>query len=655
MRTNPFYARFIESLSAKVFNAPPSIEKLSDIFQEFYAKAESHIAIHINALATRQIRGASPNPSVSSKASSVTKDGKRLRASSSGDSFGTLSGAAPEQQMLTPQEISGRRKARRLLDRRGKALEEAVERRVCQRVYNRIWRHSATLDEARDEKLRSRTAALALVGIGLQDLGINFGQQPSELDDVQIEDWISKARDGLLRMNDAKYPLGKLQQLAAAHKSIVDLLAALHQSSSSADEILPTLIYTLITTPPEGINVISNLHFVQRFRAASKVDGEKAYCLVNLEAAITFLETVDLASLRSDEPLLGPPKSESRPTTPHMESRPQWISRTSTTSPMPSTSAATSAISDQPASPHPSESPSITQSTQPTTPSHQRELSNLFQPPASAIGAASDAVRTTADQGLKTIGNTLDNSFKLLFGRLNEHKVAGDGVDADNSIIVPRTLDDARRLVEPSKEEDDDEGISLPSVNPFAAQTDEQAGNSNRSTDSLLNAIVGRKQSRDRSVDSIQSSGSGRRVAFAVENNNSLTKAGSPTSAPAASKEPLHAGNVAVDSMRSIGNTLNPLKGFGGMSVMRGFGRSTSSGTPAPTLAPVGKRSQELQQVPTTKKDLRNAQSSSIQALPPIQRYMDVSSAEDLKIGEVAELLNDYKRLVGALKTMGAF
>lgn len=646
--------RFIESLSAKVHNTPPSIEKLSDIFQEFYVKAESHVAIHISAMSTIQSRGASPNPSISSKASSVAKDGKRLRASSSGDTLGSLSSAAPEQQMLTPQEISDRRKARRLLDRKRTALEEAVERRVCQRVYNRIWRHRASLDEVRDEKLRSRTAALALVGIGLQDLGINFDQKPSESDDIQIEDWISKARDGLLKMNDAKCPLGKLQQLATAHKNIVDLLTALHQSSSSADEILPTLIYTLITTPPEGINVISNLHFVQRFRAASKVDGEAAYCLVNLEAAITFLETVDLASLRSDELLSGPPKSESRPTTPHMESRPQLISRTSSTSPMSSTSAKTSATSDQPASPHPLGSLTATNPTQPTAPSHQRKLSNLFQPPASALGAASDAVLTTADQGFKTIGNTLDNSFNLLFGRLKEHRVAGDGVDANGTIVVPRTLDDARRLVEPPKEEDDDEEISLHSANLLAAQTDEKAGNKNKSTDSLLNAIVGRKQSRDRSVDSVQSSGSGKRVAFAVGNSNSLTKAGSPTSAPVVSNEPLHAGNVAVESMRSLGNTLNPLKGFGGISVMRGFGRSTS-GTPTPILATAGKPSQELQQATITQKDGTDAQSSFIKALPPIQRYIDIASAEDLKIGELAELLNDYKRLAGVLKTMGAF
>lgn len=406
MQANLFYARFIESLSAKVHSTPPSIEKLSEIFQDFYVKAESHIAIHISALSARQ------SPSTSSKASSVARNGKRLRATSSGDTLGSLNGVAPEQQMLTPQEISDRRRARRLLDRKRTALEEAVERRVCQRVYNRIWRHRATLDEVRDEKLRSRTAALALVGIGLRDLGIEFDQQPSQSDDIQIEDWISKARDGLLRMNDAKYPLGKLQQLAAAHKSIVDLLTALHQSSSSADEILPTLIYTLITTPPEGINVISNLHFVQRFRAADKIDGEAAYCLTNLEAAITFLETVDLASLRTDEPLSGPPKPESRPTTPHMDSRPQWISGTSSTPPMSSTSAPTSAVSDLPASTHPLDSPSFTKPTQPTTPSHQRKMSNLFQPPASALGAASDVVRTTADQGFKTIGNTLDNSFK---------------------------------------------------------------------------------------------------------------------------------------------------------------------------------------------------------------------------------------------------
>lgn len=87
---------------------------------------------------------------------------------------------------------------------------------------------------------------------------------------------------------------------------------------------------------------------------------------------------------------------------------------------------------------------------------------------------------------------------------------------------------------------------------------------------------------------------------------------------------------------------------------MRGFGRSTS-GTQTPILVPAGKPSQELQQAPTTQNHGMDAQSSSIKALPPIKRYMDIANAEDLKIGDVAELLNDYKRLASVLKTMGAF
>lgn len=608
-------------------------------------KSESHIATHISALSTRQSRKASPIPSLSSTTSTTSRDPKKLRSPSK-DTLSSLSGTGPEQQMLTPQEVSDRRKARRMLDRKGIALEEAVERRICERVYRRIWRHRATLDEVRDEKLRSRTAALALVGIGLKDLGIDLDISGSEAKKVEIEHWISKAREGLLRMNEARYPLGKLQQLAAAHKYIVDLLTALHQSSSSADEILPTLIYTLITTPPEGINVISNLHFIQRFRAASKVDGEAAYCLVNLEAAITFLETVDLASLRSDEPLEGPGKSASRPSTPHGDSLPEWISgRPKSSSVSSPTAVAGNVTPQQPSFHHPLHSPGIEKPMTTPSPSHQRKLSNLFQPPA-ALGAAGDAVRSTADQGLKTIGNTLDSSFKLLFGRLKEHQVASEGVDGNGTIIVPKTLDDARRLVEP-KAEDEEENLII-SASPIA-DPDEQVASNNKSDDSLLSAIAGRKQSRERSVDSVQSSGSGKRVAFAAGHSSTQSKV-SPSAA--ASHGSVHAGNTAVESMRSLGNAFNPLKSFGGMSV---FGRSLSSGGPTSAPTPTLRTTAS----PDKPKDMQETigvnEYAPIKALPPVQRFLDVTDVEELKIGEVAELLNDYKRLADALKTMGAF
>src|SRR6201999_3656675 len=98
--------------------------------------------------------------------------------------------------------------------------------------------------------------------------------------EAAIRESLASARASIMDMTKVKYPLGKLHHLTSAHKSIVETLSNYFPASSSADEILPTLIYTLITSPPEEVNVVSNLNFIQRFLAASKVDGEAAYCLV---------------------------------------------------------------------------------------------------------------------------------------------------------------------------------------------------------------------------------------------------------------------------------------------------------------------------------------------------------------------------------------
>ncbi|KAL8715035.1 MAG: hypothetical protein Q9220_000992 [cf. Caloplaca sp. 1 TL-2023] len=658
--TDRYGMTFIDSLTAKVHTEPPTIERLSDMFQDFYSRAEAHIATHISALSTKQNKGNSPTPSISSK-SSV----KRLRSMSSKDTMDSPN-AGPEQQMLTPQEISDRRKARRLLEQKRVALEEAVERRACQKVYKRIWRHRSTLDEVRDEKLRSRTAALALVGIGLKDLGIELdatsinGLQSEGGAKSQIEEWLAPARDGLLRMNESRYPLGKLQHLAAAHKCIVDVLSRLRQSSSSADEILPTLIYTLITSPTEGINVISNLNFTQRFRASNKIDGEAAYCLTNLEAAISFLETVDLATLRSDEPLEGPPKSASRPSTPRGEGNEDWAAGP----PLPSsTGVPTTAIAEtsppRPLFVDPLQTPPLEDDIPMSPPSHRRSRSNLLQPTANALGAASDAVRSTADQSLKNIGSTLDHSFKFLFGRLKEQHVLGQDGGANGAVVLPKTLDDARKLVDPQRLEDDQgENSEASSV---ADHLDDPVETASKFDEKLLGVFAGRKpQPRDRSVDSLQSSGSGggKKVAFANTSNKTRAKAESISqlsSSPTAFEQPAaSAPNSTVESMRSFGNALNPLNRFAGMSVMRGFGRNSSGTTP--TLATTTAVSEttgpaELLDMPTG--NSLPPLSSPVKVAPPIQRFMDVSDAGELKIGDVAELLQDYRRLATALRADG--
>ncbi|KAI4096771.1 MAG: hypothetical protein LQ344_000911 [Seirophora lacunosa] len=644
--------RFIESLTAKVYSEPPTINRLSNMFQDFYTKAESHIATHISALSTKTRREASPTPSTS-----LNRSGNRLKSTSSKDTVESAV-SAPEQQMLTPQEISDRRKTRRLLEQKRVALEEAVERRTCETVYKRIWRHRSTLDEVRDEKLRSRTAALALVGIGLKDLGIDIdstqleGGAAEESLESRIEDWIAPARESLLRMNEAKYPLGKLQHLAAAHKCIVEVLSRLHQSSSSADEILPTLIYTLISSRPEGVNAISNLNFTQRFRASNKVDGEAAYCLTNFEAAITFLETVDLATLRSDEPLEGPPKSSSRPSTPHGEGGNDWAAGPPLSSPKSLPAAVHIRSSPpQPLFSDPLQSPSIDDDILSHS-THRRRRSDLFQPATTALGAASDAVRTTADSGLKNIGSTLDHSFKFLFGRLKEQNVETNG-----TVVVPKTLDDARKLVDPRPLEEDQSNNS--GASSIAEKSDDHADGTPTFDDKLLGVFAGRKQQqqpRDRSADSLQSSGSGgKKVAFANDSKAKTELTSQLSSSPSNEDQVTSAPNSAVESMRNLGNSLNPLNRFAGMSVMRGFGRNSSGTTP--TLATAATTAEKL---PAAMTGMAEAKTSATprslpphKVAPPIRRFMDVADAGDLKVGEVTELLRDYQRLAAALRTEG--
>ena len=594
---------------------PPTIDTISELFQEFYVKASNHINIHISTLASRLNREPSPAASASRA--------KTLLKQASGDSINGTEKTA--QQMLTASEVTERRKARRLLEYKRVALEEAVERRACEKVYEKIWRHKSTLDEVRDEKLRSKTAALALVGIGLKDLGIKNENGTAHTEE-NIRELLAPAREGLAMMNDERFPRGKLQHLTSAHKSIVDTLSTIHSASSSADEVLPTLIYTLITSPMEGINIISNLYFVQRFRADSKIDGEAAYCMTNLEAAISFLENVDLASLRDDEAPEGPAKSSSRPATPMLEK-----TGFSFPSAMPPSAGQATLATPQATISNPSLSAPIASSRSGSSsplpsPMHQRRLSNLFQPGAKVIGAANDAVRNTAEEGFKNISNTLDNSFKFLFGRLKEHSAD----DVHEEVILPKTLDEARQLVSRPLTPEDESMIS--ETSSIAEPDAESHVQENKSDDKLLGMIGGRKAApaRERSVDSVKSSGSGKRVAFATTSSSNLAAPPQNTSSAQAN---------ALESVKNLGNSLNPLNhigsAFGGG--FRGFGKSVP--TP-PAVAEKEKLSVGLPS-PVVLKLAEN----EIAIDPPIQRFVDMEDSGDLRLRDVAELLQDYQRL----------
>jgi len=534
--------------------------------------AASHINTHIAALITRQTREQSPAPSISSRASAASI--LRAKAASIGGREKTPNPpprSEPEQQMITADELADRKKARRALEQKRGLLEEAVERRLCEGIYDRIYRHRSTQDEAQDDKLRSKTAALAVVGIGPADLGVDLGELPSLAPEAvaqkqeEVRKWLDQARKELIIMNESRYPLGKLNHLKSAHKAIVDTLSHFHPSSS-ADEIMPMLIYTLITLPPEKLNVISDLNFVNRFRWEHKIEGEAAYCLTNLEAAISFLETVDLSTLRADEAPSGPLRGPNDPTTPRTETfPPAYLPGISADTPI-----AAELATGTPSGLKPPPSPSGLRAA--AAQIRNRRLSDLVNTPAQALSTASDAVINTfnaADQGLKTIGNSLEGSYKLFFGKFGKQE---DGA-ASGDVMVPKTLDDARKLIGTPPLEDDGSVSGASSVHS-RDETDVPRRVVSRE-DKVLALVGGRKGSRDHSADSSRSASS-KRVLFAEDaKKDGAVVAG----AVGASSNP-----ALIDSMRNFGNSINPMSRLTGIGGFRGFGRTAS--TPA---APVTK------------------------------------------------------------------
>ncbi|KAI1117010.1 hypothetical protein F5Y14DRAFT_404526 [Nemania sp. NC0429] len=623
---------FIDSLSAKVHPSPPNIDNLAKMFQDFYHTAAQHVQTHIASLATRQTRENSLSVANSPRVSAASLLRAKAASIGSRDKTKAAQIQEPEQQMLTAEELADRKRARRALEQNKILLEEAVERRLCEGIYDRIYRHRSTQDEAQDDKLRSKTAALAVVGIGLADLGVDLGESPDEGPETlakkneAIRDHLEQARKDLMTMNQKRYPLGKLNCLKAAHQSIVDTLSCFHPSAS-ADEIMPMLIYTLITMPPESLNVISDSNFIQRFRWEQKIEGEAAYCLTNLEAAITFLQTVDLASLRADEASTTPSKSR--------------ISRTETFPPAftAGLSAATSSpVVTTPDSALGSKSAQTANNLQAAV--QHRRLSDMIQTPAQAIGTASDTFFYTADQGIKTIGNSLNESYRFLLGKLRDDSADG------REVIVPRTLDDARKLVGTPSPEDD---ISLDGSILLRQPEDVDPSSVGRD-DRLFSLVAGKRAVRDHSTDSIRSgrsTSSSKKVLYAEDTRE---KASPLSQAPSATSS----NPALVESMRNLGSSLNPISRLSSIGMMRGFGRTPTTPTPPPNAVGKTVEGGDLATAfPEVAASLPPKDTPKID--PPRKRFMELQNPADLRLGEVLELLRDYRRLASALKDLNAF
>ncbi|KAI2772259.1 hypothetical protein F4815DRAFT_504433 [Daldinia loculata] len=107
------------------------------------------------------------------------------------------------------------------------------------------------------------------------------------------------AQQELLKIKSYRAPRDKIICVLNCCKVIFGLLKH-NKSDSSADSLMPLLIYVVLRSNPD--HLVSNVHYILRFRNQEKLGGEAGYYLSSLMGAIQFIESMDRTSLTiSDE------------------------------------------------------------------------------------------------------------------------------------------------------------------------------------------------------------------------------------------------------------------------------------------------------------------------------------------------------------------
>ncbi|GAA5824269.1 hypothetical protein JCM11251_001588 [Rhodosporidiobolus azoricus] len=111
----------------------------------------------------------------------------------------------------------------------------------------------------------------------------------------QVQGFLEFAQRELCKMNQYKAPRDKLICVLNCCKVIFGLMRHVAAGQEGADTFIPFLIFVVLKANPE--NLVSNLQYIQRFRNPEKLSGEGGYYLSSLNAAISFIESLDASSL----------------------------------------------------------------------------------------------------------------------------------------------------------------------------------------------------------------------------------------------------------------------------------------------------------------------------------------------------------------------
>ncbi|KAF8511834.1 hypothetical protein BU17DRAFT_54371 [Hysterangium stoloniferum] len=336
-------------LPAISFNSDPSV--LADAFQALYASIEGDLHAGSPLFGRWQDR-----------------DETRSQTESEVDEDPTIPPVKEEKVKETDKQT------------RIKEILERVETVVCEIFYDRIFCPFSGDDASHDGALANRIAALYMLDLRLEHLGVEI---PNETVGANVQNVVKTCGAVLQRLEEVAYrsPARKAALLIEAHKEVVDGLSRLpklrlkpeeeehdlktprassfptqtaeeplqepsppatatppveltvtigsveqsigssseqniiaspqeiedHLNTSlpdtdlpstptpvSGDLLFPFLIYSVVKANPA--HLVSHLLYTQRFRSLN-AEGQERYCLINLMAVVEFLENVDMGAL----------------------------------------------------------------------------------------------------------------------------------------------------------------------------------------------------------------------------------------------------------------------------------------------------------------------------------------------------------------------
>mmetsp|Transcript_16201 Transcript_16201/g.41387 ORF Transcript_16201/g.41387 Transcript_16201/m.41387 type:complete len:685 (+) Transcript_16201:495-2549(+) len=171
------------------------------------------------------------------------------------------------------------------------AAGEGLEKYIMTKLYDKCFRLAAS-DREGDELLFTHLRALSLF-VKPEHLEIpNYFTNETQWGLAQKE---------LHKINSYKAPRDKLVCILNCCRVINNLLNMTNSGPAGADDFFPVLVYIVIRTNPP--NLRSNLEYIRRFRAASRLVSEAAYFYTNMESAAQFIEHINSKSFHMDEEL----------------------------------------------------------------------------------------------------------------------------------------------------------------------------------------------------------------------------------------------------------------------------------------------------------------------------------------------------------------